>query len=691
MKSPPDSYAAIVGDSKMLAVLSRSGEIVRLFWPHVDYGQHVEKFKIGVKPSSRKRTLWLDDSGWIHWQTYVESTNVLITESKHDRVGLNLTTTAFVLPGCDALALSYSVRNEGKTKREITLLVYEHIRIDESPYNNTALFDESAAALVFYLRDTAVATYSSRRPSGYQLGVEGEKSSALAAAQSAELDGTAIQHKSPDAAIAWDLGPVEPGESAGVTLFIALADSYREAISDAADFAATDTGSALHSTKMYWRTWIAGDTPEHGVACRDSAVEAPAPRRRRTSRLRRPIGLPPNTLAAFNRSHREKIARLFDRSLLAIKLLSDRETGAIIAAPEFDREREACGGYGYTWGRDGAFIAHSLGLAGFPNEAEAFFGYARRVQEPGGAWLHRHYSSGQLAPSWGLLQIDETGAILWAMAQHYRMTRSREFLRDCWESIERGAQYLTQSIDPETGLPIPSFDLWEEDICESIYAAAAVTAGLAAAAECAAAQGSKSDSRAWAKGAVELRQAIIQRLWDPKRKTFLRAVKKVVSEETFAKGWKRDKSNFYIAREDGRMYDTFFQSRDSRVDSSLLGLAYPFRIFSARDPMMRGTARSVHNRLWWKPTGGILRYEGDHYAGGNPWILTTLWLALYHAEAGETSRAARLIEWAADHGTETDLLTEQVDKKTGKPMWAVPLAWSHAMFLLATLRIGEKR
>jgi hypothetical protein len=71
MKSPPDSYAAIVGDSKMLAVLSRSGEIVRLFWPHADHGQHIESFEVGVKLSGRKRTgrkrtLWLDDSGWIH-------------------------------------------------------------------------------------------------------------------------------------------------------------------------------------------------------------------------------------------------------------------------------------------------------------------------------------------------------------------------------------------------------------------------------------------------------------------------------------------------------------------------------------------------------------------------------------------------------------------------------------------------
>src|SRR5262249_16210265 len=153
---------------------------------------------------------------------------------------------------------------EGKTKREISLLVYEHIRINESLYNNTALFDESAAALVFYQRDAAIATYSSLPPFGYQLGVEGEKSSALAAANSGALSGPTIQHKSPDAAVGWDLGPVQPGESAGVTLFIAVANSYREAISDARDFASADPTTALAETKAYWRIWIVGETPEHG-------------------------------------------------------------------------------------------------------------------------------------------------------------------------------------------------------------------------------------------------------------------------------------------------------------------------------------------------------------------------------------------------------------------------------------------
>jgi GH15 family glucan-1,4-alpha-glucosidase len=54
------------------------------------------------------------------------------------------------------------------------------------------------------------------------------------------------------------------------------------------------------------------------------------------------------------------------------------------------------------------------------------------------------------------------------------------------------------------------------------------------------------------------------------------------------------------------------------------------------------------------------RYAGDTYAGGNRWVLAALWLAQ----------------------TSLGLLPEQVTDD-GEPAWVVPLAWSHAMLLLA--------
>ncbi|MGH9763996.1 MAG: glycoside hydrolase family 15 protein, partial [Blastocatellia bacterium] len=313
------------------------------------------------------------------------------------------------------------------------------------------------------------------------------------------------------------------------------------------------------------------------------------------------------------------------------------------------------------------------------------------VQESSGVWLHRHYSTGEFAPSWGLVQIDETGAILWGIHEHYSFTESRDFLSGIWESIERGAAYLCGSIDGETGLPMPSVELWEENTCESVYSAASVAGGLEAAAKCADLLAHNANSQEWNRVADRIRRAIPEKLWNKKRKAFSRSIKRVVSEETFAKHLRDKSSGFYIDAPENSLYPIFYQAEDTTIDSSLLGLVFPFHVLDARDDKMRRSALAARKHLWWKKTGGLFRYEGDVYVGGNPWILTTLWLAIYHIEAGEPSRAVELIKWAADHATESGLLTEQVDKKTGKPLWAIPLGWSHAMFVIASLMLTNRK
>jgi len=44
------------------------------------------------------------------------------------------------------------------------------------------------------------------------------------------------------------------------------------------------------------------------------------------------------------------VGTLYRRSLLVLDLLADRDTGAVIAAPELDPEFERSGGYGFVWG-----------------------------------------------------------------------------------------------------------------------------------------------------------------------------------------------------------------------------------------------------------------------------------------------------------------------------------------------------
>ncbi|MDN5346714.1 MAG: glucoamylase [Clostridia bacterium] len=346
------------------------------------------------------------------------------------------------------------------------------------------------------------------------------------------------------------------------------------------------------------------------------------------------------------------LTRLYRISLTVLKLLQDAESGAIIAAPEIDPNYSASGGYAYCWSRDAVYAAWALAESGYPEMAARYYAFARLSQGEDGLWGQRHYTSGLLAPNWGR-QLDETGTVLWGIGKHYQITGDRAFLEDMWPVLARGAEGLERNLAAHGGRPGRSYDLWEERRGDHAYTWAAVAAGLRAAAAAASALGKKKHSRRWQTGADALVAAIPATFWDEDRRTFRSAL--------------------------GR--------RGLRLDASLLGLAFPFEVLAPDDKRLLATADRIEAALWNGPTGGIMRYAGDRYVGGNPWILTTLWLAIYRHLVGAEAHARRLFLWAVEHGMSTGLLAEQVDKYTGKPLWATPLAWSHSFYLLALHRI----
>ena len=83
-------------------------------------------------------------------------------------------------------------------------------------------------------------------------------------------------------------------------------------------------------------------------------------------------------------------------------------------------------------------------------------------------------------------------------------------------------------------------------------------------------------------------------------------------------------------------------------------------------------------------TGGYLRFEGDHYMEGNcPWVISTLWMAMYYKEIGEKKKLQECIEFIVKSCNEHGFLGEQINNSTMQPSWVIGLAWSHAMFILA--------
>ena len=191
------------------------------------------------------------------------------------------------------------------------------------------------------------------------------------------------------------------------------------------------------------------------------------------------------------------LARLVRRSVLVLDQLTDRATGGIVAAPEMDERFTESGGYGFVWPRDLSYVVLGLLAAGRAEPAAAALRWLVRVQAPEGLWLHRHWTTGELAPSWGLHQLDETGIVLFAAEAAWEQLRDESLDDELWPATRRGADFLLGFLDPETGLPKASVDVWEQQDGQHAYTAASVVGGLKAAGRAAARHGDDERARAY--------------------------------------------------------------------------------------------------------------------------------------------------------------------------------------------------
>jgi glucoamylase len=337
------------------------------------------------------------------------------------------------------------------------------------------------------------------------------------------------------------------------------------------------------------------------------------------------------------------VGQLYRRSLLALELLFDRDSGAVIAAPELDPEFVHSGGYGFVWGRDLAFIVLAFLAAGRDDLARRALRWLPTAQEPEGLWLQRHWTDGALAPSWCRHQLDETGAILFAYDAAWRQLRDEELERELWPSAQRAADFLLGTIEPD-GLPVATADLWEERDGRHAFTAAAIAGGLRAAAAMALRHEPDLSER-YGAAAETVRAAIERELWSDFHGRYLRSL------------------------------------GDPTLDVSLLGLAWPFGAVDPAGERMRATVAALQEELGCS-AGSLRRYAGDTYAGGNRWVLAALWLGLWYRQVGEDQGLERALTYALSAQTTLGLLPEQVTAD-GEPAWVVPLAWSHAMLLLA--------
>lgn len=634
---------AVIGNSRILGCIDRNGELVRLFWPHIDYPQHIESFQMGIYfPGNSYSTKWLQHGEWQHEQKYVPDTNILQNVFTSREIGFKITSTDFATMDEDILVRSVAIENISGQEKNIHFLVYSNF-ISSTADMRSSLFDFDSDCLVHYRHNYYFAVAGSRRVVDFQIGenpYEAANRSQFYGINDIGMTGEAVQ--------AWELGKFLPNDKKTINIYICCAHTLQESIYKAIKARNQDVNFLMEDTKTYWNDYL--------------------------DRRNRVV------------TEHHELDELYKRSLLVFKLMGDEASGGLLAAPEIDEHFARCGRYAYCWGRDAAFITSALDRSGYTEMVDKFYQWAISTQSANGSWYQRYHMDGNLAPSWGL-QIDETGTLLWGMLQHYYIIKKESFLHWVWHSVKKGAEFLAGFTDKENNLPKPTYDLWEERVGQHTYSAAAVYAGLMASAEISRIL-KKNDpqEKKWEETAAKIKNAMETRLWNEERSAFYRGLNSTVTGWGFeGHGGKRE----IVANPKG--YRRWVSERDIMVDVSLLGVAVPFEVFDIEDEKVVRTAETIEQQLTSPNIGGIRRYETDNYIGGNPWLLTTLWVALYHIRKSNFEKAREYLWWAAKYKTHLGLLPEQVDKDTGEPAWVIPLTWSHAMYVLVYLELAERK
>ena len=609
---------AVIGNKKMLATYSKKGELLRLFYPNVDFRQFIDYFHIGLKINDSQIIYLHEDINNVYNQQYLQDTNILKTIIENKYFKLKISQIDAITIKDDILIKKFKFINENNIDLRINFLINSKMLSSQDNPISARIFDDT---LIQYNYDYSVGIFSKEKITSYQLH---DVNSNFA---SGVIGGKDYIGMSSNSAISYDLGSLKPGEEREFTLFIYMKENkgtkIEENIENSIDkIRKFEVDKKIDSIKKYWRKFV----KEH-------------------------INLDTSNFS-------EKLDLIYKRSILLFPLLINSETGGIIAAPEIDEERKVSGGYAYCWPRDAVFITKALDILGMCNEAKDFYiKFCKNTQSKNGMWEQRFYTNGNLAPCWGY-QIDETASVVYGICEHYKFKKDIEFLKQSIKMCENAVEFLFKyienllEIDEEDSVKKEielknkntnkievhlSYDLWEMNEGVHLYSLASIFSAFDAMIYMDEELQKNNNSN-------RIKQEIVLN-----RKLKLEKYKHLIK--------KYITNNFYDEKQ-----KIFYRNlTDKKMDISLLGIFVPFGLLSTSEKSAKNLAEKINMTLR-TYTGGYLRFEGDNYYGGkNPWVISTLWMALYYIKADKKNKAMECLDFVVKTASENGLLAEQVD------------------------------
>jgi GH15 family glucan-1,4-alpha-glucosidase len=331
-----------------------------------------------------------------------------------------------------------------------------------------------------------------------------------------------------------------------------------------------------------------------------------------------------------------------------------RENGAIIAAnTEHCAYPKDAQSYHYVWPRDAAYVCIALSIVDEYDLQLDYFNWlierAEGIEK--GMLFQNYYTNGR--KRWLAFQPDQAGTTLIALSKIIMKGKADKELFDLAHRLSEELVELWQT----TNFKHISQDLWEEHFAYPkmqqcfTYSAAIVRSGL-----------------------LEIGPLIGKNY------------EKVCEEMgTIVNSAFLPEEKIYIKRTGLNM--------QKRLDASLLGLVWPGKLKINPEFIDIIAQRLSHKK-------GIMRYEYDDYDGfrheGNnarrgagAWPILTFWIAIAYKLTGNIDKALYYYLLGIDSADEKGYLPEQVfDNDIQSSI--KPLAWSHAMQLIARYIIERK-
>ena len=424
---------AIVGNKRILATYTSKGELQRLYFPERSLRQYINFSHIGVKINDSNLIYLHNDINNVYKQYYDIDTNILNTEITNTYFELKILQTDFIPIKENVLVRRFTLINENSIDLEIKFLIHQGILSDKNNFVGCKLIDNG---MTQYAHDFMISTFSKDQKT-FSHQIHGSQNNIF----SGEIWDKDYIGMSNDSSISYDIGKIAPGEKRQIDICMLPQLQPKEMAdleTDIERIRRIDFNTEYVKTKNYWRKYVKS---HDGL------------------KLKEPKNL-----------YEEKVADIYYRSILLFPLLTNFDTGGIIASPEIDEDFTRCGRYAYTWPRDAVFITKAMDILGMKIEVDKFYKiFCKQTQSKDGRWEQRFFSDMRLAPCWGY-QIDETASVVYGVYSHFEYTKNEKFLKETLPMCEKAIEFLkryTKDILEDTKKYHVSYDIWE--MCEGIH------------------------------------------------------------------------------------------------------------------------------------------------------------------------------------------------------------------------------